>query len=46
MLCATNLNTSEVAYRVGFNDPKYFARIFKRSVGVSPSLYRKYSLEK
>jgi two-component system, response regulator YesN len=46
LLCTTNLNTSEVAYRVGFNDPKYFARIFKRSVGVTPSLYRRYSQEK
>jgi two-component system, response regulator YesN len=46
LLCTTNLNTSEVAYRVGFNDPKYFTRIFKRSVGVTPSLYRRYSQEK
>ena len=46
LLSSTNLNTSEVAYQVGFNDPKYFARIFKRSVGVRPSLYRKYSQEK
>jgi two-component system response regulator YesN len=46
LLCSTNLNTSEVAYRVGFNDPKYFARIFRRSVGVNPSEYRKYSQER
>jgi len=46
LLCATNFNTSEVAYRVGFNDPKYFTRIFKRSVGVTPSEYRKYSQER
>ncbi len=46
LLCTTNLNASEVAYRVGFNDPKYFTRIFKRSVGVTPSLYRRYSQEK
>lgn len=46
LLCTTNFNTSEVAYRVGFNDPKYFARIFKKSVGVTPSLYRRYSQEK
>ncbi|MFI5367794.1 MAG: response regulator [Spirochaetia bacterium] len=46
LLCTTNLNTSEVAYSVGFNDPKYFTRIFKRSVGVTPSLYRRYSQEK
>ena len=27
---------SEVARRVGFNDPLYFSRIFKKKVGVSP----------
>ena len=28
---------SEVAYRVGFENPLYFSRIFKEKVGVSPS---------
>lgn len=31
---------SEVAYRCGFSDPKYFSRCFKQSVGVSPSEYK------
>ena len=30
-------NVSEIAYEVGFNDPKYFSRVFKRRFGVSPS---------
>lgn len=30
----------ESAFAVGFNDPSYFARLFKRYVGVSPSHYR------
>jgi AraC-like DNA-binding protein len=28
---------SEVAFQVGFNDPKYFSRIFKKFYGMSPS---------
>lgn len=30
-----------VAYELGFNDPFYFGRIFKKFIGVSPSHYRK-----
>ena len=31
---------SEVAYRCGFSDPKYFSRCFKQSFGMSPSDYK------
>ena len=30
-------NITEIAYRVGFNDPKYFTRCFSQKYGVSPS---------
>ncbi|MBX3239049.1 MAG: response regulator [Chitinophagaceae bacterium] len=30
---------SEIAYEVGFNDPKYFARYFKKEIGKLPSEY-------
>jgi DNA-binding response OmpR family regulator len=33
------LNISEVAYSVGFNDPKYFSRCFRKYFGKSPSEY-------
>lgn len=33
-------NITEIAYRVGFNDPKYFTRCFTRHYGVSPSAYK------
>jgi AraC-like DNA-binding protein len=34
-----NRNITEIAYRVGFNDPKYFTRCFTRRYGSSPSSY-------
>ena len=35
-----NRNITEIAYRVGFNDPKYFTRCFTKQYGVSPSAYK------
>lgn len=32
---------SEVAYKVGYNDPNYFSRVFKKEFKVSPSNYNK-----
>ena len=34
-----NRNVTEVAYAVGFNDPKYFTRCFTKLYGKSPSTY-------
>ena len=34
-----NRNITEIAYKVGFNDPKYFTRCFTRQYGHSPSTY-------
>lgn len=31
---------NEVAYKVGFTDPKYFAKTFKKRVGMSPRQYQ------
>lgn len=33
------LTISEVAYRTGFSDPKYFSRCFKAEMGMTPSQY-------
>ena len=35
----SNVPVANVAYSVGFNDPSYFARVFRRFVGLSPSVY-------
>jgi DNA-binding response OmpR family regulator len=34
-----SLNVSEVAYQVGFNDPAYFTRAFKKQYGYSPKTF-------
>lgn len=46
LLLDNTLNISEVAYRTGFNDPRYFSRCFKMAVGLSPKEYRKSIIKK
>ena len=36
-----DLNVSEIAYKVGFNNPRYFSKYFHDAYGVTPSQYRK-----
>lgn len=39
-LANPRISVIDVGLSVGFNDPSYFARIFKRRTGLSPSRYR------
>lgn len=41
LLIGTQLKQYEVAEKVGYGDSKYFARVFKECVGMSPAEYRK-----
>jgi len=41
LLANTNLTTSEVGYRLNFEDPSYFGRFFRREVGTNPTAFRK-----
>lgn len=36
-----HLNVSEIAYRVGLRDPKYFSKQFKKTFGITPSAFQK-----
>ena len=40
---SSNVVVSEIAYRVGFNDPKYFTRVFVKQYGQTPSDFIKSS---
>ncbi|AXT52570.1 AraC family transcriptional regulator [Aquimarina sp. BL5] len=40
LLSITEMPVGEIAFGVGFNDPLYFTRIFKKKVGKSPTEYR------
>lgn len=47
-LAETNHTVVEVSRMVGYTDPKYFSRIFKKAVGLKPKEYRQirvYNLE-
>ena len=41
MLATGNYKVSEVAEAVGFNDQKYFQKVFKKICGISPAEYKK-----
>ena len=34
------LPIADIAFNVGFNDPKYFSRIFRKFYGMSPSEFK------
>ena len=39
-LFLTNVPIKEIAFKVGYNDPFYFSRVFKKYSGVSPKEFR------
>jgi AraC-like DNA-binding protein len=41
MLAEGNLNITDIALATGFSDSAYFARVFQRETGVTPSAYRR-----
>jgi len=41
LLKTTEMNVSEVAYEVGFNDPNYFSKVFQQMYGKIPSGVRR-----
>ena len=35
------LSVSSISEKVGYSDPSYFTKVFKKNVGISPRIYRK-----
>ncbi len=36
----SQLSVAEIAYKLGFNNPKYFSKYFREEYGISPSDYQ------
>jgi len=41
----THDSIAEISNKCGFSDANYFARVFKKSEGVSPTQYQQQALE-
>ncbi len=46
LLQTSEMNVSEVAYEVGFDNPKYFTRLFSEEFGKPPSEFRLIRIDK
>jgi len=44
LLRTTQLRSSEIAFRVGYNDPHYFSYLFKKNTGTNPREYRRKTI--
>lgn len=40
LLRGKEYSVKEICYEVGYNDPNYFSRVFKKIVGVSPTEFK------
>lgn len=45
LLQTTSLSIQQIAFAVGYDDEKYFSRVFKKSLGMAPSDYRRKNVE-
>ncbi|MFU2082931.1 arabinose operon transcriptional regulator AraC [Gallibacterium anatis] len=45
LLFTTNIPIGVISRNVGFTDPLYFSRVFKKKVGVSPKVFRESFIE-
>jgi len=40
MLKEENANINEIAFNIGYNEPNYFCKVFKKIEGITPTQYR------
>jgi two-component system response regulator YesN len=41
LLCTTSLTSSEIAYQIGYHNPRYFYSVFHKVAGLPPSEFRR-----
>jgi AraC-like DNA-binding protein len=46
LLINTDLKITEIAYRVGYQNPSYFSRLYKKCMGITPEEERRKRLTK
>lgn len=44
LLTGTDHSVSEIAYQLGFENPPYFSRLFKKETGMSPNQFKHHSM--
>jgi len=44
LLLNTDMNNQNIANAVGYSDPLYFSRVFKKYTGISPRFFRKKNI--
>ena len=45
LVIKSNESFSQIAYSVGFSDPRYFGKCFKKQTGLTPSEYREQGIK-
>lgn len=45
LLRETSLRSLEIAFQVGYDNPSYFSKLFKKTVGMTPNEYRAHARE-
>lgn len=45
LLIDTNDKVNDICVKIGYNDPGYFGKVFKRKIGCSPEEYRKRNIQ-
>ena len=45
LVAHSKMTFAEIAYSIGFTDPKYFSKCFKKETGMTPSEYRTQKVE-